>query len=972
VILLLIFIGIVQYFIILVSYYRKFCSDLDHFLKGVSNSGPAVVNQVKFQYVSSTQSGEGSSSPVTSQTSENEDLNDILANCSPKAPFFPFLESLMWLIIPFIPLSGVIFTLGTLLAERLLYLTSIGYCLLFSLISYAILSFVFSFLGSTPSNKQGNKETMNKKKSVNKFPLSVYFIWIIVVVSYYMKQTREYNLAWKSDDSLFFHALKVCPNSSKINLQVSKIHINHRNFTQAMYHVNKAKEIDPEFCDVQFTEALILLSLANDDSSRISSVASSNSFMTGGRESLALHHYEEKIMKAMNLCIQNLHCIYTNKQSYKMLHDLWGHQLANNENRIQYYQNSLVAFTQQEQQQQRQKAIAEDENSRLEQRKKFFQDELMKSYEEKIDLLELQSIAASENSLTFLAIQKYLENSLFCYEKLKFKKSFIYLKRSHDQLLNILQEYSLPEKPTSLQLLFSLPSSSFADFTTRGVSSAEQEFYSKMKEIRGNRVLAPSSMNPGLSPDLSMGNAMLNNIRFLQCRVAALNGTLRSTLYQYSKQSKEYVEFTSKFPRNAFSNDTIFSALKEATSGTCLTQFLNAFLHSEQQQQQLMVLLEHLKVANSHFITLFHQNFFPLDLMSTLQEIAKSTSSSANDQKKKKNMSKQLEIMEKNEFFLVEFLRQLSIGFSLEFLSGGINKQKNEMEEEWNKIYYQMNQTLVEMKSFSSSGSSSELMRALKQNNNNNQQKNALQNMVVYQIVLIWNSLANKYYFTEKNYLKSSNYYLILISYGLAIQQKKMDLYLLSLIPFATNTNGTTIKRITMTTGTNATAATNASSTLTPSNDTQTDLSKNLEFLSLHSMIWEKKEFQRLFSFRGFPSVTGSPKNKQLSSSEDHKNSFIIKSEVFCQWIYYYLDSYVGVEGFYSHSNSVMIVTKLLKFYGKCINYQQQQQPKRKEETNKNLLTDQETINQLTERFRTIYCKITDMEQQDAELCAYS
>jgi hypothetical protein len=384
-----------------------------------------------------------------------------------------------------------------------------------------------------------------------------------------------------------------------------------------------------------------------------------------------------------------------------------------------------------------------------------------------------------------------------------------------------------------------------------------------------------------------------------------------------------------------------------------------------------------LKVANSHFITLFHQNFFPLDLMSTLQEIAKSTSSSANDPKKKKTMSKQLETMEKNEFFLIEFLRQLSIGFSLEFLSGSINKQKNEMDEEWKKIYYQMNQTLVEMKSFSSAGSSSELMRALKQNNNN-QQKNALQNMVVYQIILIWNSLANKYYFTEKNYLKSSNYYLILISYGLAIQQKKMDLYLLSLIPFATNTNGTTIKRITMTTGTNTTTSTNSSSPLTPTNETQTDLSKNLEFLSLHSMIWGKKEFQRLFSFRGFPAVTSSSssalKSKQLSSSEDHKNSFIIKSEVFCQWIYYYLDSYVGVEGFYSHSNSVMIVTKLLKFYGKCINYQQQQQQQKrtKEETNKNLLTDQETINQLTERFRTIYCKITDMEQQDAELCAYS
>lgn len=37
-------------------------------------------------------------------------------------------ECLLWLYIPFLPLTGIVFTLGTLLAERLLYVPSIGFC----------------------------------------------------------------------------------------------------------------------------------------------------------------------------------------------------------------------------------------------------------------------------------------------------------------------------------------------------------------------------------------------------------------------------------------------------------------------------------------------------------------------------------------------------------------------------------------------------------------------------------------------------------------------------------------------------------------------------------------------------------------------------------------------------------------------------------------------------------------------------
>ena len=52
------------------------------------------------------------------------------------------LLSFIWLNVPFVPASGVFLKLGTLLAERLLYVPSVGFCMLLSITVYTVCTWI--------------------------------------------------------------------------------------------------------------------------------------------------------------------------------------------------------------------------------------------------------------------------------------------------------------------------------------------------------------------------------------------------------------------------------------------------------------------------------------------------------------------------------------------------------------------------------------------------------------------------------------------------------------------------------------------------------------------------------------------------------------------------------------------------------------------------------------------------------------
>ena len=108
---------------------------------------------------------------------------------------------LMWSLvlttIPFIPASNLFFPVGTILAERLLYIPSMGFSLG---AGYSIAQLLDG----------------NAVKSLNKQARGVTFILMCVYVAWFGLKTIVRATEWSTEAHLFESALKVCPNSLKV------------------------------------------------------------------------------------------------------------------------------------------------------------------------------------------------------------------------------------------------------------------------------------------------------------------------------------------------------------------------------------------------------------------------------------------------------------------------------------------------------------------------------------------------------------------------------------------------------------------------------------------------------------------------------------------------------------------------------------------------------------------------------------
>lgn len=145
--------------------------------------------------------------------------------------------------------------------------------------------------------------TKHKHKTVNIYHWQVllgkivYWIGIVYLTLWYSQMTIARNPAWKDDPTLHQETLKVCPTSAKVQLQVGRMYLNEGKYDKASSHIAAAKKIDPDFCDIGYQEALLLLFKDNN------------------------------VVGAMEAAANNLGCVFTNKQSFELLAKLWEQQL---------------------------------------------------------------------------------------------------------------------------------------------------------------------------------------------------------------------------------------------------------------------------------------------------------------------------------------------------------------------------------------------------------------------------------------------------------------------------------------------------------------------------------------------------------------------------------------------------------------------------------------------------------------------
>ncbi|XP_064077035.1 protein O-mannosyl-transferase TMTC4-like isoform X2 [Vanessa tameamea] len=112
------------------------------------------------------------------------------------------------MVIPFLPAANIVYPVGFVIAERILYIPSAGYCLLITIGLYK----------------------MKKKYNYYFKQVEVYFTCIICILA--LKSWRR-SYDWQNEYQLYTNALNICPLNAKVHYNVAKV-------ADAKYHADWA------------------------------------------------------------------------------------------------------------------------------------------------------------------------------------------------------------------------------------------------------------------------------------------------------------------------------------------------------------------------------------------------------------------------------------------------------------------------------------------------------------------------------------------------------------------------------------------------------------------------------------------------------------------------------------------------------------------------------------------------------------
>jgi len=130
------------------------------------------------------------------------------------------LFSSAWIIIPFLPASNIFFPVGFVIAERVLYIPSMGFCLLVSL---------------------GYQKIIEQCRAVRK---SFQILFYLLLVSQSIKTMRR-NLDWIDEKSIFISGLNVNTNNAKLYNNVGHAFESQKNYKEALVFFKEAVNVQP-------------------------------------------------------------------------------------------------------------------------------------------------------------------------------------------------------------------------------------------------------------------------------------------------------------------------------------------------------------------------------------------------------------------------------------------------------------------------------------------------------------------------------------------------------------------------------------------------------------------------------------------------------------------------------------------------------------------------------------------------------
>ncbi|XP_055946198.1 protein O-mannosyl-transferase Tmtc3-like [Argiope bruennichi] len=129
------------------------------------------------------------------------------------------IMSLSLAVVPFLPASNLFFPVGFVIAERILYIPSMGICMLVT-------------QGCTMLYERRSK------------PLAV--LGILLLLTVHTLKTIKRNNDWQTEFSLYSSALSVNQRNGKIFNNMGQVLENCDRYDEALHHYRKAIEIEPE------------------------------------------------------------------------------------------------------------------------------------------------------------------------------------------------------------------------------------------------------------------------------------------------------------------------------------------------------------------------------------------------------------------------------------------------------------------------------------------------------------------------------------------------------------------------------------------------------------------------------------------------------------------------------------------------------------------------------------------------------
>jgi len=149
-------------------------------------------------------------------------LSKIVKNDSNFTYYEPVIVGLCLLIIPFLPASNLFLRVGFVVAERILYIPSLGFCIL---VAYGI-----------------NRMCQTVISKSFKLMLLSMFVGLIVLFSL---KTVQYNTVWESRGSLFRSGVITLPHNAKVHYNYANYLRDGHNISEAIYHYKQAVRLYP-------------------------------------------------------------------------------------------------------------------------------------------------------------------------------------------------------------------------------------------------------------------------------------------------------------------------------------------------------------------------------------------------------------------------------------------------------------------------------------------------------------------------------------------------------------------------------------------------------------------------------------------------------------------------------------------------------------------------------------------------------